>query len=118
MAVTQPALSRSPGTTSVSWPGGKAWLRLSPHQSEVCGLGFLVRELQTGSVRAGPPGKTDLSVWPAGGKNHCSPTRVGLVGHPGGCFMSLLIFGQFLFCLFVHIIRILKCYYLVFIFPI
>lgn len=57
MAVTQPALSRSPGTTSVSWPGGKAWLRLSPHQSEVCGLGFLVRELQTGSVRAGPPGR-------------------------------------------------------------
>lgn len=56
---TQGALPRFSGATQVSWPGGQPQLRLSPHQSEVCGSGFMVRELQTGSGRAGPLGRQE-----------------------------------------------------------
>lgn len=109
MAVTQPASSRPPGATRVSWPGGKAWLRLSPHQSEVCGLVFLVRELQTGSGGQDPG--EDRRVCLASGRQGSLFTDEG--GAPRASrrlFYVIINFRTVFFsCLFAHTIRIC-CY--------
>ena len=83
LGVTQRASPRLPGATRVSWPGGQPQLRLSPNQSEVCGLGFMVGELQTGSGRVGPLGRQEC----VGSQGALFTSYGGPPKHPGGCFM-------------------------------
>lgn len=59
VGMTQPASPSLSGAPGVGRPGGQAWLGLCLHQAEVCGLGSLVRTLQTGSGRADPSGRQE-----------------------------------------------------------
>lgn len=101
LGVTQRASPRLPGATQVSWPGGQPQLRLSPHQAEVCGSGFMVGELQTRSGRAGPLGRQKCvrSQGPPFASKGGATQTSRWWNHVCIIFYELTVF---IFCLFAH----------------